>query len=159
MKVDLRLCGLQACATVFATAFLAACSSSTGGSSPTTTPEPSRTPDAANLVRTYAAMLARDLGALQPVATDCRGATEACRTALDQAAAVASTVGEDLQRTSAEPDAIQKPVEDIRAAARFVVSIARAFDAGTMSASEAVSAYTAEYNTLEQALQQLQSAQ
>jgi hypothetical protein len=72
---------------------------------------------------------------------------------------VASKVGEDLQRTPAEPNTILTPVEDIRAAARFVVSVARAFDAGTMSAPEAVNAYTAEYNTLEQALQQIKSAQ
>jgi hypothetical protein len=145
-------------AAVFASTFLAACSGSAGGSSPTTTPEPSRTPDAANLVRTYAAMLAKDLGPLQPVDAACRGDSAACRAALDQAAVVAGKVGDDLQHTPAEPDAIQKPVEDIRAAARFVLSVDRAFDAGTMSVSEAVSAYMAEFNTLEQALQQLQAA-
>jgi hypothetical protein len=148
MKVHLRFSNLRACAAVFATAFLAACSSSTGDSSPTTTQEPSRTPDAASLVRTYVAMLSRDLAPLQPLDAACRGAAEACRAALDQAAVIAAKVGDDLQHTPAEPNAIQKPVEDIRASATLVLSIARAFDAGTMSASEAVNAYTAEYNTL-----------
>jgi hypothetical protein len=104
-------------------------------------------------------MLSKDLSPLQPVDTACRGGTEACRTALDQAAAVATKVGDDLQHTTAEPDAIQKPVEDIRAAVRFVLSVDRAFDAATMSVSEAVNAYTAEFNALEQALHQLQAAQ
>ncbi len=156
--INLRFGAPRQWVVVFTAALLAACSGGRSGSSATTTPEPSRTPDGANLVRTYAAMLSRDLGTLQPVDTACGGSPEACRAALDQAAVVAAKVEEDLQHTSAEPDAIQKPVEDVRAAVQFVVSIDRAFDAGTMSASEAVGAYMAEFNTLEQALHQVQAA-
>jgi hypothetical protein len=71
---------------------------------------------------------------------------------------VAAKVGDDLQHTPAEPAAIQKPVEDIRASARFVLAVDRDFDSGTMPVSEAVNAYMAEFNTLERALHQLQAA-
>lgn len=157
MKTSLHLAS-PSCAAVFASVLLAACSSDTGGSSLTTTPSPSPTPNAADLMRTYAAMLSRDLGPLQAVDAACRGGADACRTALDQAAVVAGKVGDDLQHTPAEPAAIQKPVEDIRAAARFVLSVDSAFDADTMSVSEAESAHTAEFNTLDQTLQQVQAA-
>lgn len=145
------------CVAAVASLLVSACSS-TGGSSPTPTPVPSRSPDPATLMRTYTAMLSRDLSSLQPVDAACRAGADACRTALDQAAVVAGKIGDDLRRTPAEPAAIQKPVEDIRAAARFILSVDQAFDAGTMSVSEAVAAYTAEYNALEQALQQLEAA-
>ena len=158
MKV--RVCGsaLRPLGAVLASALLAACSSGTSGSSPSTAPQPSRTPDAASLVHTYTAMLSTDLSPLQPVDAACRGGTAACRTALDQAAVVAAKVGDDLQHATAEPDGIRKPVEDIRTAARFVLSVDQAFDAGTMSMSDAVNAYTSEFNALEQALQQLEAA-
>jgi len=110
------------------------------------------------MVRTYAALLSKDLGPLPPVDTACRGSADACRAALDQAAVVAGKAQDDLQQTPAEPAVIQKPVEDIRSAARFVVSIAQAVDGGSMSTSEAVNAYMAEYNAIAQALQQVQAA-
>jgi uncharacterized iron-regulated protein len=115
----------------------------------------SQTPDAGNLVRTYATMLSKDLGPLQPVDAACSRGAGACRAALDAAAVVAGKVEDDLQRTPAEPDAIRAPVEAIRASARFVSSIAQAFDAGTMPVSEAVNSYMAEFTTIERALQQL----
>jgi hypothetical protein len=103
-------------------------------------------------------MLSKDLAPLQPVDAACRGGSEACRTALDQAATVARQVGSDLQHTPAEPDAIREPVEAIRAAVRFVRSIDDAFDGGTMSVGEATDAYMAEYRTMEHALQQVLAA-
>jgi hypothetical protein len=102
-------------------------------------------------------MLSGDLRQLGPVDAACRDGVDACRSALDEEAKIAAKVRDDLQHTTAEPDTIIKPVEDIRAAVRFVLLIDSDFDAGSMSVSEAVNSYMGDFSDLEQALEQLQA--